>query len=253
MDNTLIPPSTTLYVAVVGADGQEGADRLTMDMDVEDQEALQNAIKAAKEHNRKLVLVCNSSGPITLTEYVQDCNAILCPYFAGQAGGKVVTDAIFGLYNPSGKLTDTWPKAYCDTPSYKNYGGENKEVWYGEGIYVGYRWYDARKIEPLFPFGYGLSYTSFAFSDLQVEDTDVETGIVLLWIWNVLHIVYDSSKRDETGKRRAGIYYGGNKFRKLCRKRNDTALFVLLWYRVGKTGKRIKRIPKSISAARRKN
>lgn len=94
---------TTLYVAVVGADGQEGADRLTMDMDVEDQEALQNAIKAAKEHNRKLVLVCNSSGPITLTEYVQDCNAILCPYFAGQAGGKVVTDAIFGLYNPSGK------------------------------------------------------------------------------------------------------------------------------------------------------
>lgn len=171
---------TTLYVAVVGADGQEGADRLTMDMDVEDQEALQNAIKAAKEHNRKLVLVCNSSGPITLTEYVQDCNAILCPYFAGQAGGKVVTDAIFGLYNPSGKLTDTWPKAYCDTPSYKNYGWENKEVWYGEGIYVGYRWYDARKIEPLFPFGYGLSYTSFAFSDLQVEDTDVEKEDIMV-------------------------------------------------------------------------
>ncbi len=165
-----------LMVVVVGADGQEGADRLTMDMDAEDKVALQNAIRDAKQLDAKIVLVCNSSGPITLTEYIDDCNAILCPFFAGQAGGKVTTDAIFGLYNPSGKLTDTWPKAYSDAPTYKNYGGENKEVWYGEGIYVGYRWYDARKIEPLFPFGYGLSYTNFEISNLRVEDTDVEKG-----------------------------------------------------------------------------
>ena len=163
-----------LYVAVVGADGQEGADRQTMDMDKEDEKALNCAIRAAHENAGRVILVCNSSGPVTLTDYVNDCDAILCPFFAGQAGGKAVTDAIFGLYNPSGKLTDTWPKAYSDTPAYKNYGGENKEVWYGEGIYVGYRWYDARKIEPLFPFGYGLSYTTFEILGLQVEDTDVE-------------------------------------------------------------------------------
>lgn len=165
---------TTLYVAVVGADGQEGADRLTMDMDEEDKKALSQAITDAKENKGKLVLVCNSSGPVTLKDYLDDCDAILCPFFAGQAGGNAVTDAILGLYNPSGKLTDTWPKEYCDTPAYKNYGGENKEVWYGEGIYVGYRWYDARKIEPLFPFGYGMSYTSFSISDLKAEDTDVD-------------------------------------------------------------------------------
>lgn len=165
---------TTLYVAVVGADGQEGADRLTMDMDEEDKKALLQAITDAKENEGKLLLICNSSGPITLTDYLDDCDAVLCPFFAGQAGGNAVTDAILGLYNPSGKLTDTWPKEYCDTPAYKNYGGENKEVWYGEGIYVGYRWYDARKIEPQFPFGYGLSYTTFRISNLKAEDTNVD-------------------------------------------------------------------------------
>lgn len=167
---------TTLIVAVVGADGQEGADRKTMDMDEADRIALDQAVSDAERYGKKLVIVCNSSGPITLVDYVEDANAILAPFFAGQAGGKAVVDAIFGLYNPSGKLTDTWPRLYSDTPAYKNYGGENKEVWYGEGIYVGYRWYDARKIKPLFPFGHGLSYTSFEIKNLKVQDTNIDNG-----------------------------------------------------------------------------
>ncbi len=165
---------TNLFVAVVGADGQEGSDRLTMDMDECDKESLEMAIEDAKNFNGNLILVCNASGPITLLDYIEHCDAILCPYFPGQAGGKVVMDAIFGAFNPSGKLTDTWPREYRDTPAFKNFGGENKEVWYGEGIYVGYRWYDTRRIEPLFPFGFGLSYTTFKISDLEVEDTDIE-------------------------------------------------------------------------------
>ncbi len=163
-----------LFIAVVGADGQEGADRQTMDMDADDAAALKRAAAAAKEAGGRLILIVNSSGPVTLTPYEADCNAILCPFFAGQAGGKAAADAIFGLYNPGGKLPDTWPKYYHDVPSYKNYGGENREVWYGEGIYVGYRWYDARHIEPLYPFGHGLSYTSFEFSGLEVSGTDVD-------------------------------------------------------------------------------
>lgn len=85
--------------------------------------------------------------------------------------GKVTADILFGLVNPSGHLPLTWPRHYYDCPSYKNYGGENKEVWHGEGIYVGYRWYDARHIRPLYPFGHGLSYTSFALSDLCVPES----------------------------------------------------------------------------------
>ena len=95
---------TALYVAVVGADGQEGADRPNMDMDADDQAALEKAIADCRATGGKLVLVTNSSGPVTITQYEPDCSAILCPFFAGQAGGKAVVDAIFGVYNPSGKL-----------------------------------------------------------------------------------------------------------------------------------------------------
>ena len=170
-----LPTGTKYAVVVVGADGQEGADRPTMDMDEDDMASLKRAIADVKAASAKLILVTNSSGPVTLTEVIDDVDAILCPFFPGQAGGKAVIDAIYGRFNPSGKLPDTWPREYRDTPAYKNFGGENKEVWYGEGIYVGYRWYDARAIEPLFPFGYGMSYTSFEFSDLNVVDTDVDS------------------------------------------------------------------------------
>ncbi len=163
-----------LFVAIVGADGQEGADRPNMDMDADDREALERAIADCRAAGGKLILITNSSGPVSIAQYESDCNAVLCPFFAGQAGGKVVVDAIFGEYNPSGKLPDTWPMDYRDTPAYKNYGGENKEVWYGEGIYVGYRWYEARGIRPLYPFGHGMSYTHFAYSDLEAEDTNVD-------------------------------------------------------------------------------
>ena len=94
-------------------------------------------------------------------------------------GGKAVTDTIFGLNNPSGKLPLSWPKRLCDMPSYRNFPGENKEVWYGEGIYVGYRWYDERKISPAYSFGYGLSYTDFMLSGLSVPaKTDLDKGDV---------------------------------------------------------------------------
>ena len=176
-------PGTKNFIVVVGAEGQEGADRTTMDMDRDDQTALEKAIADAEKVDGKVILVSNSSGPVTLTPYMDSINAILCPFFAGQAGGEAAADAIFGEYNPSGKLPDTWPAHYHDVPSYKNYGGENKEVWYGEGIYVGYRWYDARKIRPLFPFGYGLSYTTFELTNLKVADTNIDQ--------NDLHVSVD--------------------------------------------------------------
>ena len=128
----------------------------------------QQAIAEANKAGGKIIMVINATGPVDLNTFEGRINAILCPFFAGIQGGKVAAEAIFGLFNPSGKLAMTWPKHYYDCPSYKNYGGENKEVWYGEGIYVGYRWYDARHIEPAWPFGHGLSYTSFEITDVRV-------------------------------------------------------------------------------------
>lgn len=163
-------PQTKYWIVVAGADGQEGTDRTTLKMDQDEREALEQAIAEAAKAGGRVVLVINATGPVDLTDYEGRVNAILCPFFAGMQGGKVAADTLFGRNNPSGKLPLTWPKRYEDCPSFRNFPGENKEVWYGEGIYVGYRWYDIRKIEPFYPFGYGLSYTSFALSNLVIAD-----------------------------------------------------------------------------------
>ena len=181
-------PQTRCWIAVVGADGHEGSDREDLAIDPDDQAALERAIKEAKAANGKVVVVVNATGPVDLTAWEADVNAILCPFFAGMMGGKAATDAVFGQYNPSGKLPVTWPKRCQDVPAYKNYPSENKEVWYGEGMYVGYRWYDMRGIEPAYPFGYGLSYTQFALSELCVPETvnvDTNTLQISLKVKNI--------------------------------------------------------------------
>ena len=160
--------NTKFWIAAVGADGREGADREHLRMDEDDAVALERAIREATAAGGKVIVVINATGPIDLNDYEDRVAAILCPFLPGIQGGKIITDAIFGLFNPSGKLALTWPKHQYDCPAYKNFGGENKEVWYGEGIYVGYRWYDARHIEPAYPFGFGLSYTSFTITDVQI-------------------------------------------------------------------------------------
>lgn len=167
-----VPTEKTKYwVIVAGADGHEGSDRMSLVMDEDEQQALEQAIAEAKAADGKVIVILNATGPIDLTAYEEDINAVLCPFFAGMQGGKAVADALFGLYNPSGKLPLTWPKRYCDSPAFKNFPGENKEVWYGEGMYVGYRWYDARQIKPAYPFGYGQSYTTFSVGNLSVPES----------------------------------------------------------------------------------
>lgn len=154
-------------------------------------QVLEKAIMEAKSANGKVVVIVNATGPIDLTNYEQDINAILCPFFAGMRGGKVTADALYGLYNPSGKLPLSWPKRYCDSPAYKNFPGENKEVWYGEGMYVGYRWYDARQIPVAYPFGYGLSYTTFELTDLKISETanvDKDEVMIQVKVRNTGHV-----------------------------------------------------------------
>ncbi|MEN8193029.1 MAG: fibronectin type III-like domain-contianing protein, partial [Bacteroidota bacterium] len=90
-------------------------------------------------------------------------------FYPGQEEGNAVADILFGDVNPSGKLPVTFPKYYEDNPAYSYYPGENSELTYDEGIYVGYRHYDTKGIEPLFPFGFGLSYTTFKLSDIELN------------------------------------------------------------------------------------
>ena len=91
----------------------------------------------------------------------------------GQAGAGAVGDVLFGSINPSGKLAETFPMRLEDTPAYINFPDEDGDVIYGERMFVGYRYYDKRNIEPLFPFGHGLSYTQFSYSDLKLSKSDI--------------------------------------------------------------------------------
>ena len=90
-------------------------------------------------------------------------------WYGGQEGGNAIADVLFGDANPSGKLPVSFVRDWKDSPAYGHYPGENLQVDYSEGIYVGYRYFEKQKVEPLFPFGYGLSYTKFDYSDLKIS------------------------------------------------------------------------------------
>lgn len=171
-----IAKDTDTVIITVGAAGQEGSDRPDMDFDAEEKAMLKAAIAQAKENGKKIVLMLNVAGPVDLMDYVDDVNAIICLFFPGMEGARATADILFGDANPSGKLPLTFPKHYRDCPTSKNFPGEFGEVTYGEGIYVGYRYYDYKGIEPLYPFGYGLSYTSFEMKDIQVSQSEYDNG-----------------------------------------------------------------------------
>lgn len=140
----------------------EGADRKDLAL-LTAHEKLINEISRV---NRNIIVVLSNSDAVVMP-WLSNVKAVIETFFAGQGMGKALADTIFGKVNPSGKLTVTMPKQLEDTPAFIHYPGENYKHIYSEGIYVGYRYYDKRKIEPLFPFGYGLSYTTFKYSSLR--------------------------------------------------------------------------------------
>jgi len=117
--------------------------------------------------NPRTVVVLNCGSPVAMP-WLDSVAAVVEAYYPGQEGGNAVARVLLGEVNPSGKLTVTFPKRIEDCPAFTNFG-PGREVFYGEGIFVGYRHYDQRQIEPLFPFGHGLSYTHFAYGDLTVQ------------------------------------------------------------------------------------
>jgi len=135
----------------------------------------QTVLKAIAEANPRTVVVLFGGGAIDCHEWIDKVPALLHAFYPGQEGGTAITEILTGVVNPSGKLPFTVPRKIEDHPSYPYF--LNKEdmaknrAQYGEGIFVGYRGYDAKKIEPLFAFGHGLSYTSFKYNDLQINGT----------------------------------------------------------------------------------
>ena len=142
----------------------EGFDRPDLEL-VGEQRALIEAVAAA---NQKTIVVLNTGSPIAMP-WQDQVAAVVEAWYPGQECGNAIADVLFGDVNPSGKLTETFPLRLQDNPAYLNYPGENGQVRYGEGIFVGYRYYEKKQVETLFPFGFGLSYTTFDYSALSLS------------------------------------------------------------------------------------
>lgn len=130
-------------------------------------------VKTLKSVNENIVVVLSNGSPIEMP-FVSDVKAILEAYLTGQASGKAICDLLYGEVNPSGKLAETFPLKLSDNPSYLNFPGEVDKVEYKEGIFVGYRYYDKKAMDVLFPFGYGLSYTNFEYSNLKISKNEID-------------------------------------------------------------------------------
>lgn len=149
----------------------EGFDRIDMRLPRRQDELISRVAAV----NPRTVVVLNAGSPVEMP-WVDEVTAVLQQWFGGQDAGHALADVLFGDVNPSGKLPTTFPKRLQDNPAYINYPGENGRVHYGEGIFVGYRYYDMKEVAPLFPFGHGLSYTTFAYDNLRLNGDSFGTG-----------------------------------------------------------------------------
>lgn len=160
----------------------EGIDRTHINMPAAHNKLISEI--AAVQKNTAVIL---TNGSAVAMPWIDEVNGVVESWLGGQAGAGGVADVLFGKINPSGKLAETFPVKLEDTPSFFNFPGEEGTALYGERFFVGYRYYDEKKIEPLFPFGFGLSYTAFEYSDLKVSAnnfTDADGVTVTLKVKN---------------------------------------------------------------------
>ena len=165
-------------VYTVTAPAGENIDRSVMDIEEEDRKRLPGILRQAKQAGMKTVVLLNVAGPVDMREWIDDADSVLCVFFPGCMGGIAAARLLTGQMLPGGRLPVTFPLRLEDTPSYPNFPGEYNDVYYGEGLFVGYRFYEKRKQKVLFPFGHGLSYTTFVqellerdfFFDALTED-----------------------------------------------------------------------------------
>jgi len=154
-----------LYLALPDSKESEGYDRADLDLTPQ-QVAL---IKAVTSVQSKTVVILNNGAPVVMCDWINGAAAVLEAWMMGQAGGGAIADVLYGKVNPCGRLAETFPLKLVDTPAHINFPGGNGEVRYGEGIFIGYRYYDAKEVPVQFPFGYGMSYTTFTYKNPKVS------------------------------------------------------------------------------------
>jgi beta-glucosidase len=187
-----------LFVGLPPIAEAEGFDREHIDLPA-DQLALIDAVAA---YNDRVVVVLSNGSAVAVDAWQDRVSAVLEGWLLGQAGGAAIADLLFGRSAPSGRLTETIPRRLADTPSYLNFPGEQGQVRYGEGLFVGYRYYDAKQLAVSYPFGHGLGYTSFSYADLRTTVTGAGDELAV----EVTVTVGNTGQRD--GKEVVQVYVG---------------------------------------------
>jgi beta-glucosidase len=213
-----------LYIALPDLKESEGYDRGDLDLSPQ-QIALIKAVTAAQPST---VVILNNGAPVVMREWIDGTAAVLEAWMMGQAGGGAIADVLYGKVNPSGRLAETFPLKLVNTPAHINFPGGNGEVRYGEGIFIGYRYYDAKEIPTQFPFGYGMSYTTFTYKNPKVSAAtfrDVDGLIVYVDVTNAGKV---------TGKEVVQVYVHDHKSR-LVRPPKELKAFVKVELQPGET------------------
>jgi beta-glucosidase len=174
-----IAKKSDLVIAIVGTtsiEESEEKDRATLNLPGDQDRLISELAKV----NPRTVVVLQTGGPVVMGHWLKHVPTVLETWFPGQEGPYALVDVLTGRVNPSGKLPMTFPKAQADSSSHGNFPGADSSVTYAEGIFVGYRYFDRDRIEPEFPFGHGLSYTRFKYSNLaiDVERSDIASPLV---------------------------------------------------------------------------
>ncbi|QUI23525.1 glycoside hydrolase family 3 C-terminal domain-containing protein [Vallitalea pronyensis] len=158
-----------LFIGTPESCQSEGIDRKDMALP----EPHRQLILEISQVNTNIVVILMNGGPVEMP-WVDRVKAILACYLPGQGGGYAIANILYGDINPSGKLTETFPLRLKDNPTYRNFPKYKQQVQYREGIYVGYRYYDTASIDVLYPFGHGLSYTTFVYTDLRLSQQKIK-------------------------------------------------------------------------------
>ena len=154
-----------LFVGTSSYYEREGQDRDSLGLPA-DQDAL---IKAVARANRNTIVVMISGAPVQMNYWIDDVPGLMQAWFGGDESGNAIADVLLGKYDPSGRLPITFPVKWSDCSAYGSYKRHDSSSVYSDGVFVGYRWFDKHDIKPLFPFGYGLTYTKFIYSDLKIR------------------------------------------------------------------------------------
>ena len=171
-----------IFAGLTEIEEAEGLDRNSLDISKSQNKLIEEICKV----NNNVVVVLSNGAPITMP-WKDKVKGIITGYLGGETGAKAIVKCIIGKVTPSGKLAETYPIKLEDTPCYNNFPGTDVIVEYKEAIYVGYRYYDKVEKDVLFPFGYGLSYTNFMYSNLKINqnNTDIEVSFKIKNIGNV--------------------------------------------------------------------